>query len=156
MAAKKKTVNKVVDIAMTEEETMSNENVETNVQPEANTGTVNDQEVHTEDCKVESDPGKKGKVKNFLKKNWKKIAIGAGCAAVAVGGYVVYKKVFDKSPNWEIMFHTNPANSANGILTFKDFKDGSKAIFDVTSLNETELPDWINQDHLIDVIQRFE
>ena len=156
MAAKKKTTDKVVDITTTEEETMSNENVETNVQSEADTSTVNDQEVHTEDSKVESDPGKKGKVKNFLKKNWKKIAIGAGCAAVAVGGYVVYKKVFDKSPNWELMFHTNPANSANGILSFKDFNDGSKVFFDITTLKENELPDWINQEHLIDVIQRFE
>ena len=156
MAAKKKTTDKVVDITTTEEETMSNENVETNVQSEADTSTVNDQEVHTEDSKVESDSGKKGKVKNFLKKNWKKIAIGAGCAAVAVGGYVIYKKVFDKSPNWELMFHTNPANSENGILSFKDFNDGSKVLFDITTLKETELPDWINQEHLIDVIQRFE
>lgn len=156
MAAKKKTTDKVVDITTTEEETMSNENIETNVQSEADTSTVNDQEVHTEDSKVESDPGKKGKVKNFLKKNWKKIAIGAGCAAVAVGGYVVYKKVFDKSPNWELAFHTNPANSANGILSFKDFNDGSKVLFEVTTLKETELPDWINQEHLIDVIHKFE
>ena len=135
---------------------MSNENIETNVQSEADTSTINDQEVHTEDSKVESDPSKKGKVKNFLKKNWKKIAIGAGCAAVAVGGYVVYKKVFDKSPNFEFIFHTNPANSANGILAFKDFNDGTKAFFDMTTLNENEIPDWINQEHLIDVIQRFE
>ena len=156
MAAKKKTADKVVDITTTEEETMSNENIETNVQSEADTSTVNDQEVHTEDSKVESDPGKKGKVKNFLKKNWKKIAIGAGCAAVAVGGYVVYKKVFDKSPNFEFAFHTNPANAANGILTFKDFNDGTKAFFEMTTLNENEIPDWINQEHLIDVIQRFE
>ena len=141
------------DIALTEEEVKMNDEVKSDVQSEADTSTANDQKVHPENSKVESNLSKKDKAKSFLKKNWKKIAIGAGCAAVVVGGYVIYKKTGIKTGKAaRLILHKNPTNLLNGILEYADDGEVNSNFCDMTTITKSALPDWMNLEHEIEYI----
>ncbi len=92
-----KTKKKVVDleevkqdIALVDES--DKEEVADVVESEGDLCTTGDTKLSAEDSKVECETCKKGKIKSFLKKHWKKILTGGIAIGIGAGAYVLGKK----------------------------------------------------------------
>lgn len=156
MPAKKK--EKVVnieevkeEIALVEEETKVDKTPANTI----NTGdesTSSTSEASAETSKVESCPCKKDKVKGFLKKHWKKIAIGTGVAAIGIGGYCIGRKLGINSTKatkkainafWNRTFEYL-SNSDNAVQIQEQINPATgKTLYAAVKLiDKSELPTW--------------
>ena len=96
-----KTKKKVVDIEEVKQDIAlvdEADKEETDVtKSEGDLCTTSNTELSTENSEVECKTCKKGKIKNFLKKNWKKILTGGIAIGIGAGAYFIGKKTSELS-----------------------------------------------------------
>ena len=157
MPTKKKT-EKVVDVAEVKEEIALVDEEAKNETPavsddSGDQSTTDNKKEPVQDSKVDGNLSKARKAKNFVKKHWKKFAIGGGLIAAGVVGYKLgvriseVKKIeiaqkavadhIDSQINF-LLANDNPGDyiEAKSSIT-------GKVVYTVTKLIEKEdLPDW--------------
>lgn len=157
MPTKKKT-EKVVDVAEVKEEIALVDEEAKNETPavsddSGDQSTTDNKKEPVQDSKVDGNLSKACKAKNFVKKHWKKFAIGGGLIAAGVVGYKLGVKIstvkrleiahnaIDKYMNDRIDYLI--ASNNDGCVTEAVSKATGETVYALTKLvDKTELPEW--------------